>query len=74
MGNEVFVRFRYYARNSDKREFYSSRKEGGDYLGYVDTGSKDGEFRTTSTMQATRRSRREPSVLKDFYPIPRRRR
>lgn len=45
LGNEVFVRFRYYARSSDKREFYSSRKEGGDYLSYVDTGSKDGEFK-----------------------------
>lgn len=41
---EVLVRLRYYGPKARNREWYSSSTGGGDYLNYVDTGSKAGKY------------------------------
>lgn len=48
MGEEtplVLVRVKYYGKGTKNRDWYSSNsKGGGDYLNYVDTGSKSGKY------------------------------
>lgn len=40
----VLVRVRYYEKGSEKRGFYASEKTNDDYLGYIDSGHRAGEY------------------------------
>lgn len=45
MAPNVLVRIHFYGKGDPKRGFYSSQDSSGDYLKYVDTGSRSGKYR-----------------------------
>lgn len=50
----ILVRVRYYDKDSPKRDFYSSKNSGEDYLDYMDNGQKAGKYSDYMDYQGNR--------------------